>query len=64
MWIYRKINDNEFLVGFMEIATDATGTYSALVEIENYPTKEEARKAVNYLNGGNPVVKTESIDPQ
>lgn len=67
MWIYRFIKENElpYEVGYFDmVVTEIAGNVAPeyrFQSIEGYKTKDEARKAVNYLNGGNSQIEVSGI---
>lgn len=57
MWIYRN-QGNIYQVGYMDFHSESNmPTYSLFEVVETYGTRQEAREAVNYLNGGTPKVE-------
>lgn len=65
MWIYKMKSENEkdvWEVGYMEMVYGQDGVpYHQFISVEPYDTKAEARKAVNYLNGGSPEVEVTGV---
>jgi hypothetical protein len=62
MWIYRMKSEYEYEVGYMEIVYNADLVpYHQFMVAETHASKNDARKAVNYLNGGNPEVEVSGV---
>lgn len=62
MWIYKYYSEEKsWKVGYLELDMGETGSYHTFIATEPYKTQEEARKAVNYLNGGNTEVEVSGI---
>ena len=66
MWVYRHIAGRGYTVGFYE-PKPPTGSPPFFVQTESYDNQNDARKAVNYLNGGTgapPHVEIRADDPR